>query len=85
MRGKISNRYSKNTIEVEIIEVEVASLGARFLIGKREYEGGKVHLQIFSPDKQEQLSETINRNDISRVLADGDTSGFALAPVVQAA
>ena len=73
MRGTIVNRYGKN-IEVDIIEVECASLGYRCLIGKREYEGGKVHLQIFSPDKHEQLPSTVNRYNISRVVTEGETS-----------
>ena len=81
MFGTIVNRYTTHSTEVEIIEVESATRRQRFLVAKREYEGGKVHLEIFSPDKHVRVSETINRNEITRVLSEGENAKYPYATV----
>ena len=76
MTGTIFNQHSLNLVEVELVDVESDKNGGRYLIVKREYAGGKVHLNYFSPRTRRQLPETVNRGDISRELADGMKSQY---------
>jgi hypothetical protein len=66
MIGIIVNRYSSQRSHVEITEATTAD-GRVYLVNKREFEGGKVHLNTFDPRHFQQTSEMVIRGTLKRV------------------
>ena len=67
MIGTIVNRYSKQIAQVEIAAVESIVDGRSYLVNKREFEGGKVHLNIFDEDTHKKTSDMIWRHELAQV------------------
>jgi hypothetical protein len=67
MVGIIVNRYSRQSSSVEIVEVAALENGGVHLVSKREFEGGKVHLNTFDSGTLQQTSETVIRGTLTRL------------------
>jgi hypothetical protein len=67
MFGTIVNRYSRQSIPVEITKAVSITDGRVHLVSKREFEGGKVHLNTFDPTHLQQTAETVIRGTLKPV------------------
>lgn len=67
MIGVIVNRYSRQSSHVEIIKVVSGEDGRVHLVSKREFEGGKVHLNTFEPGTLQQTPKTVIRGTLDMV------------------
>jgi len=66
MVGIIVNWYARQSSQVEIIEVASVENGCNHLVNRREFEGGKVHLNTFAPDTLQQTSNVVIRGTLTR-------------------
>lgn len=67
MIGVIVNRYSSQSSQVELTKAVSLSDGRIYLVNKREFEGGKVHLNTFDPSRLQQTSEMVVRTGLKPV------------------
>jgi len=67
MVGVIANRYTRQSSRVEITEVVSVEDGRIHLVNKREFDGGKVHLNMFTPGTLMQTNEVVNRRGLVSV------------------
>lgn len=68
MVGIIVNPYSKEITQIEIVEVISALNGDRYLVNKREFNGGKIYLNVFDAATHKQTSEIVNCRALKRNL-----------------
>jgi hypothetical protein len=64
MIGVIVNRYSKQRSHVELTRALSVADGHAYLVSKREFEGGKIHLNTFATSTLEQTSEVVIRGSL---------------------